>query len=35
MAEQNNAAATGNAETAQNLRQLAQNLSDEVARFKT
>ncbi len=35
MAEENNAAAAGNATTAQNLRQLARNLSEEVGRFKT
>ncbi len=35
MAEENNAAAAGNAGTAQNLLQLAQNLSEEVGRFKT
>ncbi len=34
MAEENNVAA-GNATTAQSLRQLAQNLSEEVGRFKT
>jgi methyl-accepting chemotaxis protein len=35
MAEENNASATGNASTAGNLRQLAESLSNEVARFKT
>ena len=35
MAEENNAAAVGNASTAGNLRQLAENLSSEVARFRT
>ena len=35
MAEENNAAASGNAATADNLRELAATLSDEVARFKT
>lgn len=35
MAEQNNAAAAANAGTAQELRRLAENLSQEVARFKT
>jgi methyl-accepting chemotaxis protein len=35
MAEENNAAAAGNAETAQNLRKLAQNLNQEVGRFRT
>ena len=35
MAEENNAAAAGNATTAQNLRQLAENLNREVGRFKT
>ena len=35
MAEENNAAACGNADTATKLRQLAETLSSEVARFKT
>ncbi|KXB29171.1 chemotaxis protein [Dechloromonas denitrificans] len=35
MAEENNAAAYGNAETAGELRQLAETLSSEVARFRT
>jgi methyl-accepting chemotaxis protein len=35
MAEENNAAAAGNAETAQNLRKLAENLNQEVGRFRT
>ncbi len=35
MAEENNAAAYGNAETAGELRQLAETLSREVARFRT
>jgi methyl-accepting chemotaxis protein len=35
MAEENNASATGNASTAGNLRQLAESLSNEVARFRT
>ena len=35
MAEENNAAAAGNAATAQNLRQLAENLNREVTRFRT
>ena len=35
MAEENNAAAGNNAVTADNLRQLAENLSKEVARFRT
>jgi methyl-accepting chemotaxis protein len=35
MAEENNASATGNAATAGNLRQLAESLSNEVARFRT
>ena len=35
MAEENNAAAGGNASTAQNLSSLAENLSAEVSRFKT
>ncbi len=34
-AEENNAAACGNADTAGKLRQLAENLSSEVARFRT
>ena len=35
MAEENNAAAAGNADTANELRRLAENLSQEVARFHT
>ena len=35
VAEQNNAAAQGNADTADNLRRLAETLSSEVARFRT
>lgn len=35
MAEENNAAASGNADTAGELRQLAETLNGEVARFKT
>ena len=35
MAEENNAAACGNADTAGKLRQLAETLSSEVARFRT
>jgi methyl-accepting chemotaxis protein len=35
MAEENNAAAGGNAVTANNLRQLAETLSSEMARFRT
>ena len=35
MAEENNAAAAGNAATAQNLRLLAENLNREVSRFRT
>ena len=35
MAEENNAAARGNADTSDKLRQLAETLSGEVARFKT
>ncbi|RIX45627.1 MAG: HAMP domain-containing protein [Rhodocyclales bacterium GT-UBC] len=35
MAEENNAAASGNADTAGDLRQLAETLNGEVARFKT
>ncbi len=35
VAEQNNAAAYGNASTADNLRQLAETLSGEVSRFRT
>ncbi len=35
MAEENNAAARGNADTSDKLRQLAETLSSEVARFKT
>jgi methyl-accepting chemotaxis protein len=35
MAEQNNAAASGNAHTADGLRQLAETLSGEVAKFRT
>ena len=35
MAEENNAAAGGNAMTANKLRQMAETLSTEVARFRT
>ena len=35
MAEENDSAARGNADTAGNLRQLAESLSSEVARFRT
>jgi methyl-accepting chemotaxis protein len=35
MAEENNAAASGNADTATELRQLAENLNSEVAHFRT
>lgn len=35
MAEQNNAAAGGNAHTADSLRQLAETLNGEVGRFRT
>ena len=35
MAEENDAAASGNAKTAADLRQLAESLSSEVARFRT
>jgi methyl-accepting chemotaxis protein len=35
MAEENNAAASGNADTAGTLRNLAQTLSAAIARFRT